>query len=50
MAAITVRPAKKRVSYYDLRNLGTADLLFDEKKKKRKTWKIRDILARWEVF
>ena len=36
MAAIEVRPAKKRISYHDLRNLGTADLLFDEKKKKRR--------------
>ena len=36
MAAITVRSAKKSVSYHDLHNLSTADLLFDEKKKKRR--------------
>ena len=36
MAAITARSAKKRVSYHDLHNLSTADLLFDEKKKKRR--------------
>ena len=36
MAAITARSAKKRVSYYGLHNLSTADLLFDEKKKKRR--------------
>ena len=30
MAAITARSAKKRVSYHDLHNLSTADLLFDE--------------------
>ena len=30
------RSAKKRVSYHDLHNLSTADLLFDEKKKKRR--------------
>ena len=37
MAAITARSAK-RVSYmyHDLYNLSTADLLFDEKKKKRR--------------
>ena len=35
MAAITARSAKKSVSYHDLYNLSTADLLFDEKKKKR---------------
>ena len=32
MAAITARSSKKRVSYHDLHNLSTADLLFDEKK------------------
>ena len=37
MAAITARSAKKRVSYHDLHNLSTADLLFDEKKKKRRS-------------
>ena len=36
MAAITARSAKKRVSYHDLHNLSTADLLFDKKKKKRR--------------
>ena len=36
MAAITARSAKKSVSYHDLYNLSTADLLFDEKKKKRR--------------
>ena len=36
MAAITSRSAKKSVSYHDLYNLSTADLLFDEKKKKRR--------------
>ena len=36
MAAITARSAKKRVSYYDLDNFSTADLLFDEKTKKRR--------------
>ena len=35
MPAITARSAKKSVSYHDLYNLSTADLLFDEKKKKR---------------
>ena len=34
MAAITARSAKKRVLYHDLHNLSTADLLFDENKKK----------------
>ena len=33
-AAITARSAKKSVSYHDLYNLSTADLLFDEKKRK----------------
>ena len=33
MAAITARSAKKRVSYHDLHNLSTVDLLFGEKKK-----------------
>ena len=33
MAAITARSAKK---YHDLYNLSTADLLFDEKKNKRR--------------
>ena len=36
MAAITARSAKKSVSYHDLYNLNTADLLFDEKKNKRR--------------
>ena len=36
MAGITARSAKKRVSYHDLHNLSTADLLFDGKKKKRR--------------
>ena len=36
MAAITARSAKKRVPYHDLHNLSTADLLFGEKKKKRR--------------
>ena len=36
MPAITARSAKKSVSYHDLYNLSTADLLFDEKKKKRR--------------
>ena len=36
MVAITARSAKKSVSYHDLYNLSTADLLFDEKKKKRR--------------
>ena len=36
MAAITARSGKKRVSYHDLHNLSTTDLLFDEKKKKRR--------------
>ena len=36
MAAITARSEKKRVSYHDLYNLSTADLLFDEKTKKRR--------------
>ena len=36
MAAITARSAKKRVPYHDLQNLSTADLLFGEKKKKRR--------------
>ena len=36
MAAITARSAKKRVSYHNLHNLSTADLLLDEKKKKRR--------------
>ena len=36
MAAITARSAKKGVSYYDLYNLSNADLLFDEKKNKRR--------------
>ena len=36
MAAITARSAKKSVSYHDLYNLSTADLLFDEKKNKRR--------------
>ena len=36
MAAITARSAKKSVSYRELYNLSTADLLFDEKKKKRR--------------
>ena len=36
MAAITARSAKKSVSYHELYNLSTADLLFDEKKKKRR--------------
>ena len=36
MAAITARSAKKRVSYHDLHNLSTADLLFYEKTKKRR--------------
>ena len=35
MAAITARSAKKSVSYHDLYNLSIADLLFDDKKKKR---------------
>ena len=39
MVMITARSAKKRVSCHDLRNLSTADLLFDEKKKKRPTSK-----------
>ena len=39
MVMITARSAKKRVLYHDLRNLSTADLLFDEKKKKRPTSK-----------
>ena len=30
------RSAKKRVSYLDLHNLSTTDLLFDEKKKKKR--------------
>ena len=34
MAAIKARSAKKRVSYHDLHNLSTADLLFYEKTKK----------------
>ena len=34
MPEITAGSAKKSVSYYDLYNLSTADLLFDEKKKK----------------
>ena len=34
MAAITARSAKKRVSYNDLYNLSTTDLLFNEEKKK----------------
>ena len=33
---INNRSAKKSVSYHDLYNLSTADLLFDEKKKKRR--------------
>ena len=37
MAAITARSAKKSVSYHELYNLSTADLLFDEKKKKRRS-------------
>ena len=36
MAAITARSAKKSVSYHDLYNWSTADLLFNEKKKKRR--------------
>ena len=36
MAAITARSAKKRVSFHDLHNLSTADLIFDKKKKKRR--------------
>ena len=36
MAAITARSAKKSVSCHDLFNLSTTDLLFDEKKKKRR--------------
>ena len=36
MAAITARSAKKRVSYYDLCNFSIANLLFDEKTKKRR--------------
>ena len=36
MAVITARSAKKRVSYHYLHNLSTVDLLFDEKKKKRR--------------
>ena len=36
MGAITARSAKKRVSYHDLHNLSTTDLLFGEKKKKRR--------------
>ena len=36
MPAITAQFAKKSVSYHDLYNLSTVDLLFDEKKKKRK--------------
>ena len=36
MAAITARSAMKRVPYHDLQNLSTADLLFGEKKKKRR--------------
>ena len=36
MAAITARSTKKHVSYHDLHNLSTADLLFGEKKKKRR--------------
>ena len=36
MAAITARSAKKSVSYHELYNLSTADLLFDENKKKRR--------------
>ena len=35
MAAIKARSAKKRVSFHDLHNLSTADLLFDEKKKRK---------------
>lgn len=31
------RSAKKCVLYHDLHNLSTVDLLFDEKKKKRRT-------------
>ena len=34
MAAIPARSAKKRILYHDLYNLSTADLLFDEKKRK----------------
>ena len=37
MAAITARSAKKRVSYHDLHNLSTTDLLFDEKKTQRRS-------------
>ena len=36
MTAITARSAKKSVSYHELYNLSTTDLLFDEKKKKRR--------------
>ena len=36
MAGITARSVKKGVSYHDLHNLSTVDLLFDEKKKKRR--------------
>ena len=34
MAAITARSAKKSVSYHDLYNFSTADLLFDKKKRR----------------
>ena len=36
MAAIAARSADKRVSYHDLHNLSTGDLLFYEKKKIRR--------------
>ena len=36
MAAIAARSADKRVSYHDLHNLCTGDLLFYEKKKIKK--------------
>lgn len=49
MAAITARSAKKRVSYHDLHNLSTLDLLFDEKKKKRKE-ELREISIQARVF
>ena len=37
MPAIKAGSAKKSVSYHDLYNLSTEDLLFDEKKKKRRS-------------
>ena len=36
MAAIRARSAKKSVSYHNLHNLSTADLLLDEKKMERR--------------